>query len=208
MSSTRLLVLGAVRIFQPAHGYFIRRELLSWGVESWAHVNPGSVYNALRSLTNDGLLSQHDVANRQRDRTFYRLTPDGENAYFTLLRDALWEPDEYDQSTLLAGLCFATTLKRAEVIDAMAVRADALRGKLKASDHRVAQLSAERTAPAATTELLELAAARLRGELEWCEAYAERVRQGRYVFYPEPGWNTGPDSSGHWPGPTDRGPFN
>ena len=28
MSSTRLLVLGAVRIFQPVHGYDVRRELL------------------------------------------------------------------------------------------------------------------------------------------------------------------------------------
>jgi hypothetical protein len=36
VSATRLLVLGAVRIFQPAHGYLVRRELLSWGVENWA----------------------------------------------------------------------------------------------------------------------------------------------------------------------------
>ncbi len=41
MSVTRLLVLGAVRIFQPTHGYFVRRELASWQVEEWAHLNPG-----------------------------------------------------------------------------------------------------------------------------------------------------------------------
>jgi DNA-binding PadR family transcriptional regulator len=58
MSATRLLVLGAVRIFQPAHGYSIRRELLSWEVESWAALNPGSVYNMLRSLARDGLLEE------------------------------------------------------------------------------------------------------------------------------------------------------
>ncbi len=39
MSATRLLVLGAVRIFQPAHGYLVRRELLSWDVENWAAIN-------------------------------------------------------------------------------------------------------------------------------------------------------------------------
>ena len=49
MSVTRLLVLGAVRIFQPAHGYLVRRELLSWRVEEWANVQPGSIYHALRS---------------------------------------------------------------------------------------------------------------------------------------------------------------
>jgi DNA-binding PadR family transcriptional regulator len=56
MSVTRLLVLGAVRIFQPAHGYLVRRELISWHAQEWANLNPGSVYNALRSLTRDGLL--------------------------------------------------------------------------------------------------------------------------------------------------------
>ena len=33
MSATRLLVLGAIRIMQPVHGYEVRRELVSWRVE-------------------------------------------------------------------------------------------------------------------------------------------------------------------------------
>lgn len=41
MSTTRLLLLGAVRVFPPVHGYLLRRELLSWQVEDWAHVEPG-----------------------------------------------------------------------------------------------------------------------------------------------------------------------
>ena len=60
-ASTRLLVLGAVRIFQPAHGYLVRRELLSWDVENWAAINPGSIYNMLRTLTRDGLLEEVDT---------------------------------------------------------------------------------------------------------------------------------------------------
>ena len=43
MASTRLLVLGVVRIFQPVHGYDVRRELLSWRVDQWANVAPGSI---------------------------------------------------------------------------------------------------------------------------------------------------------------------
>lgn len=39
--TTRILVLGVVRIFGPANGYQLRRELLSWEVERWAHLNPG-----------------------------------------------------------------------------------------------------------------------------------------------------------------------
>ena len=60
-SSTRLLVLGCVRIFQPVHGYFLRRELVSWEVDQWAHVHPGSIYNALKSLTRSGLLEEVGV---------------------------------------------------------------------------------------------------------------------------------------------------
>ena len=56
MSSTRLLVLGAVRIFQPVHGYDVRRELLSWRVDKWANVAAGSIYNALKTLTKDKFL--------------------------------------------------------------------------------------------------------------------------------------------------------
>ena len=39
MTVTRMLVLGAVRIFQPTHGYFVRRELGTWQAAEWAHLN-------------------------------------------------------------------------------------------------------------------------------------------------------------------------
>ena len=58
MSATRLLLLGTVRIFQPVHGYFVRRELLSWHADAWAHLNPGSVYNGLRSLVREGFVAE------------------------------------------------------------------------------------------------------------------------------------------------------
>ena len=48
-STTRLLVLGVVKLFQPVHGYEVRRELLSWRAQEWASVQPGSIYNALKS---------------------------------------------------------------------------------------------------------------------------------------------------------------
>ena len=58
MSANRLLILGAVRIFQPVHGYFVRRELMSWHADAWANLNPGSIYNALRTLTREGFLEE------------------------------------------------------------------------------------------------------------------------------------------------------
>jgi DNA-binding PadR family transcriptional regulator len=77
MSATRLLVLGVVRIFQPVHGCSVRRELLTWKVDDWAHVKPGSIYNALRTLTKEGYLEAagtHTEGSRP-ERTLYQLTP-------------------------------------------------------------------------------------------------------------------------------------
>jgi hypothetical protein len=39
-----MMILGAVKLMQPVHGYDVRRELLSWHADKWAKVQPGSVY--------------------------------------------------------------------------------------------------------------------------------------------------------------------
>lgn len=88
MPGIRLLVLGCVRYFQPAHGYEIRRALQSWDVESWSNINAGSVYHALNQLTRDGFL---EVSGTEQDegrpaRTLYHLTEYGESEFFRLLR--------------------------------------------------------------------------------------------------------------------------
>ncbi|MGI9092755.1 MAG: PadR family transcriptional regulator [Mycobacteriales bacterium] len=199
MSATRLIVLGAVRTFQPVHGYFVRRELLSWGVETWAHVHPGSIYNALRSLDHAGEIDVVDTENEgaRPARTRYRLTTDGEKAFFTLLRDALWTV-QMDPSALFAGLMFASALRREEVIDAMTARCDKLRAASVEIKHASQDAAEARTAPAHTQELWNIGAARLGGELRWCRAYAGRLRAGHYRFYPEPGWNAPPGPEGRW----------
>ncbi|MDX6566669.1 MAG: hypothetical protein QOE10_2331, partial [Gaiellales bacterium] len=134
MSPTRLLILGAVRIFQPVHGYLVRRELMSWQVDRWAHLNPGSVYNALRSLARDGYLEE--VATGQgaagAARTTYRLTPDGESELLRLVREAFWTVDAGSPEKLLAGLSFMWVLSREEVAAAL--------------EHRIAQIDASHRA--------------------------------------------------------------
>ena len=93
MSTTRLLILGVVRWLQPVHGYDVRRELLSWNVEQWANVAPGSVYHALRKLAEEGLLAEvstAQVGNRPA-RTTYQVTPKGEREFGELLRKYWWD---------------------------------------------------------------------------------------------------------------------
>src|SRR5690625_4410011 len=92
MSATRLLILGVIRIRQPVHGYDVRRELLSWQLEDWANLKPGSVYGAIRTLQRDGCIEVADRSahNGRPERTAYALTGEGEKEFFVLLRQSWW----------------------------------------------------------------------------------------------------------------------
>ncbi|WP_246078142.1 PadR family transcriptional regulator [Rhodoglobus vestalii] len=77
-ATTRLVSLGAVHRFQPVDGYFLRRELMTWHIDEWANIQPGSVYSALRSLKSGGFLAENgtETADNRPERTTYRMTGD------------------------------------------------------------------------------------------------------------------------------------
>lgn len=58
MSSMRLLILGVLAQKKSAHGYEIRRELESWNAERWTNIAYGSIYFALKKMTDEGLLEK------------------------------------------------------------------------------------------------------------------------------------------------------
>jgi DNA-binding PadR family transcriptional regulator len=193
MSTTRLLLLGAVRIFQPVHGYLLRRELLSWQVDDWAHVNPGSIYSGLRTLVRQELLAE--VGD---EPTAYRLTADGENEYQRLLAQALREPQWSDPTRLLGGLCFVTTLDRAEVREALRARSLVLEAMASATTAAARSVEQRRRAPATTAELFHVAGHWLEGERTWVAEFCSRIDAGWYRFAGEPGAEDGP-VDGQWP---------
>lgn len=189
MPATKLLVLGAVRIFQPVHGYFVRRELLSWHAEQWAHLNPGSVYNALRTLTRDGYLEEVGTEARggRPARTSYRLTADGETEFLVLLRDALWNVDPFAPDDLLAAWSFSWSLERQEVLAALDHRLEQIRGCGQAMDYKVKDLLHNPGTPPHVAEHMRLTRARLEGEAAWIRRLRPRIREGEYWFAGESG---------------------
>lgn len=80
-TETRLLLLGTVMLFEPVNGYQLRRELLSWEVEDWAHVNPGSIYSGLATLARQGLLDRHDLVDGTREVAVYTSTEVGREEF-------------------------------------------------------------------------------------------------------------------------------
>jgi DNA-binding PadR family transcriptional regulator len=193
MSTTRLLLLGAVRIFQPVHGYLLRRELLSWQVEDWAHVKPGSIYSGLRTLATHGLLEE-----LPGDPVSYRLTGDGEIEYRRLLDLALRQPEPGDPSRLLAGLCFLTSLRRDEAREALRARALMLEASASGTASALRTMEESRLAPASTAELFHVIGAWIDGERAWVREVCVRIDTGHYRFA---GDDEGPDVpvNGVWP---------
>jgi DNA-binding PadR family transcriptional regulator len=188
MSSTRLLVLGAVRIMQPAHGYLVMRELGTWRVDEWANLKPGSIYNALRSLTKAGMLTE---ARPEGDggggggpgaKAVYHLTADGQSELETLVRDAIWRLHPWDPAVLMSGVSFWWLLTREEVLEALEARQTQIVAWLSANRYAEDSIHRNPTTPEHVTEHFRLAGARMEGELAWTEAVARRVKDGEYAF--------------------------
>lgn len=192
MSVTRLVVLGAVHQFQPAHGHFLRRELMTWHVDEWASIQPGSIYNALRSLARDGYVEElgTEVSGNRPARTTYRLTPEGEVEFLRLLRENIWRVEILDPQPVMVMVSFMYALGRDEVIAALEHRITEIDAKLKSNEYDIRDVFTSTTTPRYVREVFELSSARLRGEQEWTRALLERVRGGEYVF-------AGEDEAGH-----------
>lgn len=184
MSTTRLVVLGAIRQFQPVHGYFLRRELMSWHVDEWAKIQPGSIYNALRSLEADRYIEvvATDAEGGRPARTTYRISPAGEVELQRMLRDNLWNVTAFDTQAIMTVASFMFILSRQEVIAGLEhrlVKADAI---IATNGYNVQDTLVSDTTPKYVREIFDLSTARLVAEKEWATRLIERLRAGDYVF--------------------------
>jgi DNA-binding PadR family transcriptional regulator len=175
-----MLVLGVVRIFQPVHGYDVRRELITWHAEEWGNVAPGSIYNALKTLVKEEMIevaSTEHVGGRP-ERTSYRLTPRGERELNELLRDALWTV-KMPVDPLVAVVSVMGFLKRDELIAALEARSAQITGAIAHADHAIVTVDDVET-PAHVREMLRLLNARMGSELAWSKGFVARLRAGEY----------------------------
>jgi DNA-binding PadR family transcriptional regulator len=113
-TATRLLLLGAVAIFEPVNGYQIRRELISWQVDRWAHLNPGSIYGGLTTLARQGHLVRHDLVDGGREVSVYELTDAGRHELERLVVVAVETVELYDRSDFMAAFSMLPSVLPAE----------------------------------------------------------------------------------------------
>jgi DNA-binding PadR family transcriptional regulator len=189
MLATRILILGAVQIFEPVHGYIVRRELTRWQADEWANLNPGSVYNALRTLALQGFTEEvvTDEDSRGPQRTTYRLTAAGRDEFLELVRHGLSIPAPHSPQVLHAALCFAWVLPRAEVLPLLECRVEEILRQRREAAADIEGLLADATRPDHVAEVIAVREMRLGGELDWTRSLIERIREGSYTFVGEQG---------------------
>jgi DNA-binding PadR family transcriptional regulator len=173
----RLMVLGLVSSLQPVHGHDIRRGLLAYDGRPAMSVPAGSIYHALRKLTEEGLLEpvMTERSGGRPERTTYRTTPAGMREFRVLLRRYWWQY-QLPSDPFLSALSFLPSLPRAEAVTALRTRAGMLLSFAEQQRRDLADDAAER--PQHVDWQLERALRWFECEAEWCVEIADRIEAG------------------------------
>ena len=200
-TETRLLLLGTVMLFEPVNGYQLRRELLSWQVEEWAHVNPGSIYSGLATLARQGHLDRHDVVDGTREVAVYTSTETGRQEFTVLWRAAVETVDLLSPLPLHTALALMPLVPRDLAVGAMRARIAAMDARAEA---QLGRNQAEEAVPPHVHALADLWMGMARAERDWCTGLLDRLERGEFGMLGEPAdWQAPSDDPG-WQMAEDR----
>lgn len=177
MSAIRLLVLGTLMIKNEIHGYEIRRELESWNAEKWANIAYGSIYSALKKLTEERLVEPLETSDVAPSRIMYRITDTGKEEFMRLLRQQWWEPKSIIDPFQVA-LTFMNFLPKEELILALETKSDYLKTIINSFEKVTPMRIASQNFPRHITENFRLAVAHLRAEADWIQGTLEKIKRG------------------------------
>jgi DNA-binding PadR family transcriptional regulator len=200
--TTRILVLGVVKVGGPANGYQLRRELLSWDVERWAQLNPGSVYSMLATLEAQGLIEKHELPAAEGDRaaTVFTIAPPGEAELLRVVTESLREvPDSGDLLPLRVAFNFSSFLRRADFLAAVRTRRTTLISGRPLFDEQVEQLARSQSVPPHVGLELGLEARVADAQIAWLGEIIDVVEAGGLYFVGEDdkvSWRPAPDDPG------------
>ena len=191
-TATRMLLLGAVAMFQPVNGYQIRRELMSWRVDEWAHTNPGSIYTGLATLERLGHLVRHDLRDGGRDVAVYELTDSGRQELQSLFREAVEAADLHSPLGFHVAFSLLPLIPRKQVLRYLETRAEKL-------DRRLDELSGppDPGSPPHVHRMVDLWCRQVTTERVWLTELLAEIRDGGLSFAGEPmTWTPAPDDPG------------
>ena len=176
VNSTRLFALSALARGGPMHGYAIRQAAQLDRTDLWTDVKPGSLYNALKRMTEEGLVR---VARTERDgnppeRTVFELTEAGRAELVeqrdAAIRDVRLLPDPVD-----LALQFTPDLSPGQLRAAFTARRQAVAERLGQFERE--QRTAAPDLVGLEPLIFEHCVARLKAELAWHDDVLDRLKE-------------------------------
>ncbi len=200
-TETRLLLLGAVLLFEPVNGYQVRRELMSWGVDDWGHINPGSIYSGFTTLTKQGHLERHDLVEKDRPVAVYTSTDPGRAEFERLARVSLETVDPLSPLPFHTALALVPLLPRQRVKEHLEKRLDHVDRRRAEADSTPFDADAM---PPHLPMLLGFWNRSSDVEREFVVSMLDRISRGELTFAGEPARWTPPRDDPGWQMDADR----
>ncbi|WP_066320197.1 PadR family transcriptional regulator [Bacillus sp. FJAT-29814] len=86
---SELVILGLLKI-KPMHGYEIQTIIQESKIDDWANLLSGSIYYSISKLEKEGLIEPFkEERTGSRIRVIYKITKEGEDRHFELLKENL-----------------------------------------------------------------------------------------------------------------------
>ena len=177
--STRLVILGLLRE-RTLYGYEIK-HIIEDHMGDWTSIAFGSIYFALRKLTEEGFLEKvgTEKPGDQPSRIIYRITDAGESEFMNLLREN-WSEVERHYFAFDIGLFFMDALPHEEVLAHLRRRVEYLQGTMgHLREHREAQMANEQI-PARALAIFDHSYLHYEAELAWTKDVLNKVESGTY----------------------------
>ncbi len=195
--ATTITVLGAVALFEPVNGYQVRRELLSWQMDQWAQIKPGSIYSMLSTLTRDGYVVRHDIVDDGREVAVYTTSPAGQTRLRQLLCQALSVVEPLSPLPFHVAVMLDSLLPRADVVTCLTRRLDALRLMSRDLQLKLDVMQQDNTSPPHVHDVVDLSLRLVATDEAWLIEHLARVQRGDFAFAGEsPSWQPSDDDPG------------
>jgi DNA-binding PadR family transcriptional regulator len=174
VNSTRLFALSALARGGQMHGYQIQRAAQLDRTELWTDVKPGSLYNVLRRMTEEGLVevARTEKVGNPPERTVYAITAQGRRELVAQRDKALGEvrllPDPVD-----LALQYTPDLSAAELAKVVEARRTAVAEQLVTFEQEFRTAAPDLVG--LEPMIFEHCLARLRAELSWHDDLLARL---------------------------------
>lgn len=117
---TKAMVLGLLKTYGPMSGYEIQQMMQSSKTDTWAYVNPASIYHALKKLREEGKVMLETVEKTGlRTKSIFNITEEGKYELRQLLLNSMSDSSVVFPAALYTALTFMDHLEPNDMITAL-----------------------------------------------------------------------------------------